>query len=349
MHRCLQILETIDSVCDYLDPAIGAQPYPAGRLRDLAMLSRTCTLFEGPAQDHVWRKTGLGTLLVACMPSDLWAVDSHASWPWHKKMVTEIDIQRLRRPIREADWNRIQFHAPRVRELSLRASGISVLDILSALSVSLPKLRFTNLQRLGWTSSGVEGFHYIRLFIRPTLDSLSFNLTSDSEASLLPTLPTKCPNLTKLGISSGYRSRCTSELVMALQNPHTITVPSLDWDALEHLSRQPTLKILNLEDLPTAPTAPLLLGTARFPALHTLSLLDPGILPTARFLDFCRATPLSTFTASFYDLVTPAQMHALFVALAAGVRHDSLTVLTIENECRNNSNAYAPSPATVRG
>ncbi|KAJ7183854.1 hypothetical protein C8R46DRAFT_1186732 [Mycena filopes] len=345
MHRCLQILEIIDSVCDYLDPAIGAQPYPVGRLRDLAVLSRTCTLFEGPAQDHVWRKTGLGTLLVACMPLDLWAVDQ-PSGPWHWRAPE----MRLLRPIRDSDWDRIRFHAPRVRHLSCSTirgvSEVSVLDVLPALSLSLPQPLFTNLQGLVWQIQDNNGFPYIRLFIASTLKSVSFGLASDSAASLLPTLATRCPELTHLSVSSfGYEARGISELVVALRNPHTIIVPSLNWDALEHLSRCQTLRSLDLKLLPTGRMAPMLPGAARFPTLRTLRLTDPGILPTTRFLHSCRATPLATFTVYFHDLVTAAEMHELFVSLSAGVVHDSLAHIVIDNLCRDSFD-IAPDATT---
>ncbi|KAJ7183785.1 hypothetical protein C8R46DRAFT_984989 [Mycena filopes] len=340
MHYCLKIPEIVDSVCDYLDPEIGAQWSPVGGLRDLAMLSRTCRLFEGPAQDHLWRKTALGTFLLACMPSDLWFLQPPiASW-------TPPEM-RLLRPICDSDWDRIRFHAPRVRHLSSASTKASVLGILPALNVSLPQPLFTNLRNLMWDFVDPHGFPYIRLFITPTLESLSFELNSHSAASLLPTLATQCPKLTKLSVTSApeYESPGISDLVVALRTLSKIVVPSLNWVALEHLSRRQPLKSLHLDSLPTGPMAPALPAMARFPALHTLHLGCPGILPTTAFLNLCLAIPLAAFSVFFYDLVTAAEMHDLFVALSAGVVHDSLEELFIRNDCIDYVDV-APESAT---
>ncbi|KAJ7183813.1 hypothetical protein C8R46DRAFT_1344517 [Mycena filopes] len=276
------------------------------------------------------------------MPSDLWFLEtSDASWRPPEEM-------RLLRPIRDSDWDRIRLHAPRVRHLFSTSTKVSVLGILPALNVSLPQPLFTNLRKLTWGIVNPNGFPYIRLFITPTLESLSFELNSHPAASLLPTLATQCHKLTKLSImSTGYESPGISELVVGLRNPSKISVPSLNWDALEQLSRCQTLKFLNLDALPPISLSPLRSGTARFPALHALRFGGPDILPATftHFLNLYRAIPLATFSVYFYDLVTAAEMHDIFVAISAGVVHDSLKDLTIGNECRDFID-IAPEPTT---
>ncbi|KAJ7824275.1 hypothetical protein B0H13DRAFT_1539709, partial [Mycena leptocephala] len=73
MHHCLTVPEIVDMICFHLDPRLSEN----ARLdtpRNLGMVARTCRFFQGPALDHLWSSASLGTVLVRCMPSDLWAV-----------------------------------------------------------------------------------------------------------------------------------------------------------------------------------------------------------------------------------------------------------------------------------
>jgi hypothetical protein len=70
MHRCLSILEILDLICDNLDVSISVAG-PSPRLRTLANLARTCTLFSGPALDALWRTQNSLNPLFGVMPDDL--------------------------------------------------------------------------------------------------------------------------------------------------------------------------------------------------------------------------------------------------------------------------------------
>lgn len=72
MHRCLQILEMVEMVCFQFDP------YPSRDVKDLASLARTCTIFQGPALDVLWKVQRTLMNLVRCMPTDLFDVQLHA-------------------------------------------------------------------------------------------------------------------------------------------------------------------------------------------------------------------------------------------------------------------------------
>ncbi|KAJ7727592.1 hypothetical protein B0H16DRAFT_1778541 [Mycena metata] len=146
-------------------------------------------------------------------------------------------------------------------------------------------------------------------FLRPTLTSLSFDLYSDSAASLLAILPTKCPRITKLRVySSVYRSRSLSELVLVLGHPEEITAPFLDPDVLEHLSHQSTLRYLSL--------------AASWNAV---------------------APFLSKFTVDLFDLVTAVEMHDLLAGIGIAFSRTSLMHIAVYNRCQELINIHPDS------
>jgi hypothetical protein len=70
MHHCLSILEILDLICDNLDGSMSV-PGPSPRLRTLANLARTCTLFSEPALDALWRTQTSLNPLFGVMAADL--------------------------------------------------------------------------------------------------------------------------------------------------------------------------------------------------------------------------------------------------------------------------------------
>ncbi|KAJ7252365.1 hypothetical protein B0H12DRAFT_1117955 [Mycena haematopus] len=192
MHRCLNISEIVDMICALLDPRISSVPGPTP-YRHLASIARTCTALQGPALDHLWSSTTLSKILIRCMPSDLWAIHT-VEGKWGE----ELQAMLLLRPVRDSDWNRIHSYASRVQVLS-SGRRWSLHGIFPALSVALPDALFPNLQNLDWGDRD-EDFHYIHLFLRPTLTKIDISPSSDSDSSLLSTLTAKCPRLTDIAI-----------------------------------------------------------------------------------------------------------------------------------------------------
>ncbi|KAJ7748957.1 hypothetical protein B0H16DRAFT_1888314 [Mycena metata] len=317
MHHCLKILEIVDLICDHLDPHVACKWPTLGQppFRDLARFTRTCSTFQGPGLDHLWRRASLENLLTLCMPADLWAVDLMGeSWTREKKL-------RLLRPIRTSDWNRVRLYAPRIQILWCGSAGSSLSNIFPALSVSLPERLLQNLQRLVWKPTG-EDFQYIHLFLRHTLTEISFDLASDSAASLLASLAERCPKLTDISIGGyGYNSPFVSEFVRQLRCLKKVAVPTLNQDALEHLSQLPTLRSLHLHNVPTLSAVPVM---QNFRILRSFGLSSPEIRPTVGLLQTWRAVPLIDFRVTFYDIVTAAEMHTLFNVAVTAFSHSSL-------------------------
>ncbi|KAJ7506103.1 hypothetical protein B0H11DRAFT_1974774 [Mycena galericulata] len=338
MHRCLAIPEIVNMFCTHLDPRISSDTFQIAWCCDLATVARTCTTFSGPALDHLWSSTSLRKLLIYCMPSDLWAIDAVPNYLERKKI-------RLLRTIRVSDWDRILFYAPRVKSLWSGHDGWSLSGIFPALCVSLPGALFPNLQTLNWEHS-LEDFHYIHLFLHRTLTQIEFSIpTSDSASSLLSTLPAKCPKLADISLlSRGHiDSGAVSDLVRGLKFARRIKVPSLDQNALEHVSHLTTLTSLALSSLPTSLALSQLVDGQRFPVLRRLMLTFADIGPTTQFLRYCSRVPLETFHVSFYELNTAKEMDDIFSVISAGFLHSSLTDLSIDNQSDHDSDEVDPS------
>ncbi|KAJ7121910.1 hypothetical protein C8R46DRAFT_1148887 [Mycena filopes] len=316
MHRCLKILELVDVICDNLDPHVARYP----TFGDLAALARTCTTFQDAALDHLWRRAELGNLLFFCMPSDLWTVDhveDDSPWNRGKKM-------RLLRPICDADWDRVRVYAPRIRVLVCGKGGWTLSDIFPAVSVAFPEPLLQNLRALTWQHPGAD-FHYIHLFLRPTLTEIVLTLSSDSGASLLPTLAEKCPKLINVSIKGhGCSARLFSDFVRKLQLLEKVSVPDLDQHALEHLAQLTTLKSLRVDRLPNISAWSVVPEVQVFPILDSLTLARSEIRATSRFLAPWRVVPLVNLYLGSVAGLTAAEAHTFFQVVSTAFSHSTL-------------------------
>jgi hypothetical protein len=82
------------------------------------------------------------------------------------------------------------------RKLFCEAPGLSLSQILPALSTSLPEdFLFPNVYDLSWYNHLDGDFHYIDIFLTPVITRILFSPSSVSRFSILSTLPRKCPAL----------------------------------------------------------------------------------------------------------------------------------------------------------
>ncbi|KAJ7658602.1 hypothetical protein DFH06DRAFT_1327183 [Mycena polygramma] len=319
MHDCLKIAELVDMICSQFDCSSDRQDQG-----DLAALARTCMTFKDPAMDHLWRSTTLGRLLIVCMPSDLWAVERETSGFRYRR--------RLSRPICAADWQRVRLYAPRIRKLASDGRDSQDLEeVFPSLIMAFPGWLLQNLQDLRWYH--YDYFYHIHTFLRPSLTKISFHLISTSHCSLLPRLRDGCPKLAHMSITAGpdVDLQPLSQFVAGLPHAGTISVPWLKPDALEHLSKLPTLKSLKMGRLPEARVVYMV---PAFPALRCLVIHQATLTDMTEFLRMCRDVPLETLTVERTGPGYPlaAEMHGLFTALAARVSHSTLTSLLLEDE-----------------
>ncbi|KAJ7658601.1 hypothetical protein DFH06DRAFT_1406993 [Mycena polygramma] len=313
MHDCLKIAELVDMICSQFDCS------ERGDHRALAAVARTCRRFQDPAMDHLWRSTTLARLLIRCMPSDLWDVE--------KRKVRQL------RPIFDSDWQRVRLYAPRIRMLASGHDRSLLNEIFPSLSLAFPQSLLRNVQHLRWYHHWYD-FHYIRLFLHPSLTGIDLHLASTWDCSLLPRLGESCPRLADINITANFDVdlQPLSRFVARLPVAKDISVPWLEQDALEHLSKLPMLKSLAMERLPEG----LADSSARIvPAFSGLrrSFIGQGTLAdTTQFLLMCRDVPLETLTVrrSGPGYPSAADTHDLFTVLAARVSHSTLTLLHID-------------------
>ncbi|KAJ7658619.1 hypothetical protein DFH06DRAFT_1130909 [Mycena polygramma] len=329
MHDCLKIAELVDMICSKLDCSYRQDQ------RALAAVARTCETFKDPALDHLWRSASLGKLLTYCMPSDLWTVDIEDSpdelW-FTTRTVASHDSTQLR-PICDSDWQRVRLYAPRIRKLT---SGQDVWDlegIFPSLSVAFPASVLQNLRDLNWYHYN-DDFSYIQIFLRPSLTGIAFDLTATSDCSLLLSLVERCPQLANIAIAAdpGVDLEPLSRFVARLPLAETISVPWLEQDALEHLSKLPTLKSLTMGRLPEAPAVSSARMAPAFAALRHMSLNDGTLGDMTQFLRLCRDVPLETLSVELNHCPPAADIHSLLTAVTASVSHSTLTRLLLDSD-----------------
>jgi hypothetical protein len=239
----------------------------------------------------------------------------------------------LNRPICGSDWDRLRLYAPLVKKLTSGYDNVTLTKIFPALSLSLPETILQNLQTLIWYHC--DDFHFIHIFLRPTLTTIFFDIDSVSASSLLSTLTQKCPKLIDISISSTTGDNnmlYLSRFVCGLQFAEALYVPSLDHHALDHISRLPTLNSLSIGALPRTLIVSPESGTQKFSGLRDLSLDCPQIGPTIQFLTMFIDVPLHTFRLSFEEFFSAAETHTLFERIASGISHSTLTDLNTYND-----------------
>lgn len=95
-------------------------------------------------------------------------------------------------------------------------------------------------------------FHYLDLFLRPSITTIFVKLPLDPPVSLLSTLALKCPKLTnveiesKLGLSNsdlGPEAQAVSLFVCELKYVEQLVVQLLNQSALQHISQLESLRL----------------------------------------------------------------------------------------------------------
>ncbi|KAJ7658607.1 hypothetical protein DFH06DRAFT_990097 [Mycena polygramma] len=341
MHDCLRIAELVDMICSQFHSASAFFHSDPEDQRALAAVARTCMTFRDTALDHLWRSTTLGQLLTSCMPSDLWVFDTVERMGSLQRRV------RLRRPICDSDWQRVRVYAPRIRKLISGRDAWYLHHIFPALSLAFPESLLQNMRDLDWCHS--HCFHYIHILLRPSITRISFEYLSTSDCSLFPRLAELCPKLADISISATDDlavDRAVSRFVARLRLLETISVPWLEQDALEHLSKLPTLKSLHMEQ----PREAFAVSKARivpaFTALRQLFVFEATLdYMTSLLLRMCSDVPLETLTVHLdNDHHPPAtDVQAFLTAVTESVSHSTLRHFRLEGF---GWGRYKPDPVT---
>ncbi|KAJ7610708.1 hypothetical protein DFH06DRAFT_171297 [Mycena polygramma] len=331
MHRCLGILEIIDLVCSNLDPMTDS-PYmlPPDRAGvALSSLARSCTLFNGPALNMLWKQQSGFTPFLLLFPADLFS-----SSPLLGSSYTR--VWRMLRPILSTDWTRVLLYTPRVKILELEYPYNGVTEILLALSECCPGgFLFPNLRKFTWPFSNPILFP-IRIFCPPGLTEIKTVCEGNiHNISRLSTLSTSCPELRHVSISFQPRSEhsdaAISLLVCALRRVESLTVGIPTMAAMQHIATFPELAQLELVEIPRMFTDIGRSDPAMFPQLRRLVIGPIAVELVTAFLRCFSGNPFISMRIDLATWVTAAATETLFRAVEAACAHDSLTFFALGN------------------
>ncbi|KAJ7610726.1 hypothetical protein DFH06DRAFT_62318 [Mycena polygramma] len=323
MHRCLGILEIVHLVCTSLDPMADEHwmsPSDRGAVA-LSALARTCTLFNGPALDMLWRQQSGFTPLLRLFPADL--------FPPLLGSTYYTRVWSMLRPLFASDWTRVLLYIPRVKVLSLNYPYSGVTEILLALSECCPGgFLFPNLRTFAWPFRDPIVFP-IRILCPPGLKEIKIHCeTTNHNISRLSTLSTSCPDLRYVSVSFQSRSEQTdaavSLLVCGLRRLESLTIGVPTMAAMQHIATSPGLTSLELAEIP-----PMFSNSGRSdpPMFPQLTRLTIGPIAADLVTTFLRSFSHAPFISMRIDLaacVTTAGTEALFRALHVACAHESL-------------------------
>ncbi|KAJ7652852.1 hypothetical protein DFH06DRAFT_1330940 [Mycena polygramma] len=248
MHTALQIPEILDLICCEVDtgddPFSTQMPESKGTL---ARLARVCRVFQRPALDVLWREQEDLTNLLACMPADLWSI-------------TPASVS-ARRPIEPTDWDRVHSYSSRVRQFSFSNFPTAGMPdfwapVFNMLAASHPEnIIFPKLEALSWNPVCSSSFPYVRLFLCPSITSLSLAVISTiTDVSILPIVPLRCPLLKSVVLSTdknlhrGCRNRDLA--ICGMAQLQSLVVDDLDPTSLQHLAHLPSFTSLTIQNGP---------------------------------------------------------------------------------------------------
>ncbi|KAJ7647931.1 hypothetical protein FB45DRAFT_894800 [Roridomyces roridus] len=246
MHSCLTISEVVQLIFEQCkEPRPQYFPRPKQDLKTFASLAVTCRAFRNPALDILWSEQETVRNVLKTLPPHLWVERKESNGP----DVWDIGLYfRIVCSIKPEDWTVPLSYARRIKKLSLRddmgdKAHFPDVDIFKAIASALAEHFFPNVRELDWTSQESVHLPFLDLFLGPNLQSARIIL-SRFDSSLPDNLAIL--HLKKLNFhchrSSPAVLRAASDLVMRLERIEELVVPCLDQDAVEYLSRLPSLR-----------------------------------------------------------------------------------------------------------
>ncbi|KAJ7110701.1 hypothetical protein C8R43DRAFT_1139272 [Mycena crocata] len=258
MHRCLQISEVVQAICDQTSR------------RNLVSLARTCQALRDTALDAIWHTQKSLLPLVKCLPPHI----------WEEVLEKKGRTLRLLEPITPDDWTRVQMYDHRVKKLAIESAELDA-NFFRALELSAPEpFLLPNLRVLSWTIEDDGYFPFCRLFLPPTLVTVVLVLQDCTpDLSLFSTLRLSHPHLTDIHVDvppSPASVRVISSAVSAWKFIKKLTVVSLDEGALTHIANLPQLQDLQMQSYvpPTVcyKSLAMITPSKHFPALQHIDI-----------------------------------------------------------------------------
>ncbi|KAJ7775959.1 hypothetical protein DFH07DRAFT_798896 [Mycena maculata] len=335
MHPALSIPEILQHIFSNLGPITWHRwMVTRDAKRDLAALARTCTTFQRPALDKLWAHQGTFLNFLRCFPPDLFDLDDRGVVSSGRKSKRK---PRLLRPILATDWARPFLYARRVKDFSCQPHSPTLLQILEAISLSMPDGSiFPSLVKLAWDHIPPSEFHFIKLFLTRTVTEISFKCASASHLSILSTLSRSCPVLKRVDLSGWTAIPGSSASLCAfvdeLLNIEFLVIGSPSMETLEHIGRVPTLKYLRLESLPREVELAPPVSRPLFVNLESIMLADVTFEAATRFLAMCTDPYMGSVHVTFDDDTEAGSANEFYDALAAcHPAHISLHTLSLDS------------------
>ncbi|EJU02717.1 hypothetical protein DACRYDRAFT_21711 [Dacryopinax primogenitus] len=244
-HRALQIPDVLEIIIDHLNTS------------DIARLCRTCSVFNGPATERLWRH---GTTASFKALTGMWITDYENS-----DLPGRLTLAR--------NWRRFQMYSEHVRTLDLMNTTLpkredgerdecEVGDLLAALAVfgrQAPLL--PHLRHLSFHAKEPHDLAGVLLFLGPELDHIELIANPPDEENtekdwaipigcLLELAPIRAPRLTELGLGFKISSRHLDALADTLEKMQLTALGAetlvLDRNVFCHLAASKTLKALQI-------------------------------------------------------------------------------------------------------
>ncbi|KAK7018132.1 hypothetical protein R3P38DRAFT_2981450 [Favolaschia claudopus] len=343
MHRCLQILEILQLICENIDYGIDLEAPSATdqSASTLAALSRSCRIWMGPALASLWEHQSSLDPFLRLLPTNLLeppAFGNSRQW-------------RLLRPVIATDWDRANVYAPWVKRFALtRASWVRVSNIFPILSACsplafiFPCLRsFTCLHP---AMPELPNIASLRTFFPPSLHRLWFSCGRNSTAaSLLSTLPNSCPNVKYLTISwtpaSGASSHTVPLFLSGLRSLVKLSMEDGECNSLilMHLGQLSTLTDMQLYSVSNDMSSLQFTSSPLFPHLRNLSISVVEIWSATALMEHCSNASLISLALDFSSNPTTVAIQQLYDVLTRTCGHKTLQSLILRSVRAGSSHA----------
>ena len=331
--------------------------------RTLASLACTRKDISEIALDALWYSIPNIGLLIRCMPEDLWEEeeaeddDEEAAEEIPDKLVSvlsahpsncSIDRQTFRRSILPTDWNRFEINAIRIRRfghpdssITAYTVGIDVYAALACASVGKTPLlpRLTDICWSKWTGFG---YSYINLFVLPSIQKCTFDVTGTSgtsvpllQLSLLPPLVSACPHMTHLSLYGLSRApwQDIEKVLSTLRRWSSLwflELRDLPDASMLCMAKLPVLRELIIKNSRETGEEHLPMHVKGFTKLESLNIVNASIEFPVELITCMSRTPLQTLRLEFGRDPEAGELSNLFMAMRRNISQSSLRNLHID-------------------
>lgn len=221
--------------------------------------------------------------------------------------------------------------------------------VFALLAESLPVPHFfPNLKEIFWGVRGRDYLAFVNLFLAPQLETISIgDLATDAHLTILPTLPTRCPRLRCVTITTlpdlSMRHGPMSTMIHALPRIVELNIESIDQPSFEYLAQLPTLASLDIRNGPYFLPLPAPAESPKFPSLREITLASTPYAFLPAFFTLKGTWTLRRITMTTSSAPSASEIARLYALVAACCDCTTLHTLTL----RTSSSAEAIPAAQI--